>query len=138
MSKEIKPGLWRMKNDRCAVVEFKSASTNTHPWIGYDKETREMLIWSNKGEAWSTGENEENLVEPWCDKPIVNWPALPDWAEYVAMNDNNVWLWFAVKPIVGRFHWYDGGMHGVIPKEFQPSFTGDWKASLVKRPAKTA
>lgn len=137
----IKPGKWRSECGECVIVEFYS---QTGYWIGYRMKNGIIwsapLLWSVMGSCYpaETGNKEEkyNLIEPWTDKPVVNWAAMPAWAKWVAMDGNLKWSWYTDKPDRYDFLFARGkGLFGLIPTEHCPSFTGNWSDSLVERPA---
>lgn len=80
-------------------------------------------------------EHEHDLVAEWI-RPIVDWSAMPAWAKYVARDSNGRWYWYDVKPCDDYDMWLsvDEGISERIPSDFSPSFSGDWKDSLVERP----
>lgn len=70
---------------------------------------------------------------PQAEKPVVDWAAMPAWANWVAMDEDGEWGWFKDSP--RRCHSYWGGFYGHrIPNGYTPSFSGDWQDSLVERP----
>lgn len=63
----------------------------------------------------------------------IPWHEAPEWAEWAAMDDGCSWYWYETKPnIVGSGEWNNVG----DAQEFlyTPSFSGDWKDSLQRRP----
>ena len=65
--------------------------------------------------------------------PIVNWSAMPAWANWVAMDKNRNWWWYKTKlDILITFWGVELGHH--IPPSYAPTFTGNWQDSLVERP----
>lgn len=90
------------------------------------------------GKEWESGESEGDILGPWIDKPVVevDWAAMPAWAHFVAMDSDGEWLWFSGNhPTYLKEGWWPNGEHGRIPPSCVPTFTGDWKDSLVERPA---
>lgn len=133
---EIKPGKWKMRNGECAVVEFISAANSMYVAIGYIEASRSILTWTRDGKEWAHSDSPKDLIEPWTNKPVVNWAAMPAWAKWVAMDEDGHWWWFDKKPRELSTWWEeDGGYCGRIPVSHVPSFTGDWRDSLVERPA---
>ncbi len=71
--------------------------------------------------------------------PLVSWADMPRWAKFVSMDSNGDWFWWDTKPSVKNLSWQHDKMHEfssyqmMIPPEFQPSFSGSWKDSLVER-----
>lgn len=85
----------------------------------------------------------DDLVGPWVEPPpAVDWPALPAWARFAAMDPGGRWFWFAFAPTpVAGSGWqarpsasFDAWHHGEIPPEHAPAYAGDWRQSLVDRP----
>ena len=133
---EIKPGKWRMRNGQCAVVEYRSNAATPWPWTGYNFKTMEFSMWGDYGNSGDVGvwENDD-LIEPCIDKPVVDWSKMPAWANWVAMEADGTWFYYSDKPQHhGDRFWLASEYICRIPKEFQPSFTGNWRDSLVERP----
>ncbi len=82
-----------------------------------------------------------NVPQP----PVVDWSKMPAWANWVALNPNNTfekWSWFREPPKLMSGCWcrhnndeIDTTASGSIPATEAPTFSGDWKDSLVQRPA---
>lgn len=88
-------------------------------------------------------EHSFDLIGPWIDKPVVNWPAMPVWAKAAAMNRKKQWFYFYERPTLrldttdpsGKDgFWWTSNFYGEIPPEYAPTWEGDWKDSLVERP----
>ena len=58
--------------------------------------------------------------------------ALPEWANWVAMDCENEWKWFAREPKPDHGYWWSTFAGGYIPDAFAPDWTGDWRDSLVE------
>lgn len=60
-----------------------------------------------------------------------DWKDAPDWAEWLAMDEDGECFWYEKQPTLGEFSWYDGG-------EFEEtsSFCVDvsWQKTLERRP----
>jgi hypothetical protein len=76
-------------------------------------------------------------------QPKVNWSVLPAWARFVAMDNDGQWCWFPARPEQHEDEkWVfddpdDTSMddfYGYIPASHAPTFSGDWKDSLIERP----
>ncbi len=75
--------------------------------------------------------------------PLVDWSALPVWAKWACKDENGEWTVFSHKPVMEANEWLCYGSDhkcadadiGVIqlPTSHFPSFSGDWKLSLVAR-----
>ena len=69
--------------------------------------------------------------------PVVNWDAMPAWANAVAKCHDDRWAWFAVKPpscVMDEIV----GMWGHIPPEYAPKYAGTkpWYKLIIERPKK--
>jgi hypothetical protein len=59
------------------------------------------------------------------------WKDAPDWARYLARDEDNSWRWFARKPkLLGCEFWESTGR---VAAAYGPAFTY-WHESLEKRP----
>jgi hypothetical protein len=94
------------------------------------------LIAHTKDGTFNTGDRGlYDIISEWVETPVVNWAAMPSWAEWVAMDSDNAWYWFTEEPSLrGNGTWLGVG-GGFIPKQFNPAFTGIAKDSLTQRPA---
>jgi hypothetical protein len=93
-----------------------------------------------------------DVVGPWIDLPVVNWPAFPAWCEGVIWWPNNTesktrskWFYYVGnQPLrginsMGREDWLLPVSCEIyyIPDAYQPApWTGDWQDSLIERPKK--
>lgn len=126
-----------MRNGECAVVEFRTGAGTSYPWIGYIEGDKKIREWCDDG-RWKSGiDHPFDLIEPWTDKPVVNWSAMPAWAKWVAMDEFGNWFHYDKKPEKCSSSYIGTNAQGYIPEEFAPSFTGNWRDSLVERPAGT-
>lgn len=66
-------------------------------------------------------------------KPAVDWSAMPRWAKWVAMDESGKWYFFFETPSKKTTVWLAASC-GFIPPEYYPTFTGNWKDSLIERP----
>lgn len=96
-------------------------------------------IRSNGRYQGAEAESDIDLIAPWVDAPVVDWAAMPAWANWVAQNKESGWfgypndpkicedadMWLMSGSQVGCFH---------IPESHAPSFSGNWRDSLVQRP----
>lgn len=68
-------------------------------------------------------------------RPVVDWSVMPAWAKWVAVDKSGTWCWYTDEPSINDRHYVvDNGIYGTIPREHAPTYTGDWKNSLVGRP----
>lgn len=73
--------------------------------------------------------------------PVVNWDAMPAWANAVAMDESGVWSWYEKKPeqMGSRYHITPAGcISGQIPDEYAPKYAGTkpWHDLIIERPKK--
>lgn len=74
-----------------------------------------------------------DIIGEWRDTPIVNWPAMPAWCTYVAMDKDGTWYAYIDMPNIELNGWANSDHCYFIPKEYHPIFTGNWKDSLAER-----
>ena len=59
-----------------------------------------------------------------------DWKDAPEWANYLAMDEDGYWFWFSIKPRQTEFgYWEQAGR-----TEFAGTNDHPWKDSLEKRP----
>lgn len=92
--------------------------------------------WSPAGryiESWS--EHGRDIIGPWVDRPDCSklWSILPPWIKWVAQDESGMWFGHSEEPQCHARVWMRG-FASVIPAEYAPAFTGDWKDSLCERP----
>jgi len=81
-----------------------------------------------------------DIIGPWIDKPNCDklWPLLPPWIKYLAMDANNEWYSYSLKPYQWQGgNWFHNSLECsvcYVPKDYAPIYSGDWKDSLVERP----
>ena len=78
-----------------------------------------------------------DIIGPWIDKPNCDklWPLLPPWIKYLAQDYDGNWYASFDKPELKERYWTAcSGKFIVIPKDYAPIYSGDWKDSLVERP----
>lgn len=93
------------------------------------------------GSFYHDGPSNKDLVSEIKPSPVVNWDAMPAWANWVAMEPNRPeWYWYDLQPEINPYgpiwdrSFTSGRSFGQIPAAFAPTFTGDWKESLTQRP----
>ena len=84
----------------------------------------------------NVAQGQYDLISEWVDKPVVDWGKLAAWHRWVARDERGGWFSFCQKPILGMAHWMiaSGCDYCPIPSQYSPTFSGDWKDSLVERP----
>ncbi len=150
---EIKPGYWRTRDGRKARVLCTDAPTGTsYAVVGYVEDMgfhrvaipAKWSLWDGHAYKYSDGivQGPDDLVAPWVDAPVVDWDALPKWANWVAKEPDGAWWWYDNRPHISTTHWVAvtcapkslEESSGPIPDSHAPTFDGDWKDSLVERP----
>jgi hypothetical protein len=58
------------------------------------------------------------------------WPVVPDWAEWIATDEDGTVKYFSGEPVVVHKHWAFGMLFGKVGH----SPTPDWRDSLERRP----
>lgn len=61
-----------------------------------------------------------------------SWEDAPEWAKYLAMDEDGEWFWYETKPIIGTYMWNDrpGRYREANPINQEV----DWKTTLEARP----
>jgi hypothetical protein len=73
----------------------------------------------------------DNTMIELCDDPVVyalSWDDAPKWANWLAMEANGKWYWYADKPMLGDNIWISLGRF--LPAD--PS--NGWQKTLQQRP----
>lgn len=68
-------------------------------------------------------------------EPQLEWN--PKWGEifnYAAMDKLGAWYAYTIPPQETSRSWSSGSAFIHIPKHLHPTFTGDWRQSLIERP----
>jgi hypothetical protein len=70
--------------------------------------------------------------------PVVNWDAMPAWANWVAMEKDGQWCWHEKEPQLSDDIWASGPIEGFIPSEYAPKYAGTqpWHNLIIERPKK--
>ena len=92
------------------------------------------MVWHHeKSPNWDWGQFDYR-VNP---NPVVNWDAMPVWANAVAMRINGDWAWFVNKP-TGCVMDGTSGLWGFIPSEYALKYAGTkpWHELIIERPKK--
>ncbi len=58
-----------------------------------------------------------------------DWKDAPEWANYLAMDENGAWWWYEMEPVFLENIWVRGG-------EDQDAKCHDWQDSLEEKPKK--
>jgi len=139
----IKPGAFVKLRDgskaRIYATDGGSSPYNVHGaiWIDDHWDQRE---WAGYQYTMEPNHNRD-IIGQWIDKPNCDklWPLLPPWIKWLAMRDTGEWRGYTDKPVMKSAYW-DGSVpdswkwYITIPKDYAPSYSGDWKDSLVERP----
>lgn len=98
--------------------------------------------WALNGMYYKCGElTRHDILGPWIERPDASklWPLLPPWIKYLAMDKDGVWYGHDKKPGLGGCAWLiceprHRQIYVCIPPDYNPTFDGDWKDSLIERP----
>lgn len=60
----------------------------------------------------------------------IDWSQAPEWAEYVAMDEDGEWYWFEKKPVLGSSIW----RNTLGRSSFYEVIDASWRDSLQQRP----
>jgi len=92
-------------------------------------------IWDSKGRGYAKVmlQSAIDIISEWRDAPIVNWSAMPAWCNYVAMDEDGAWYAYIEEPDTDSHSWSNKSHCYFIPKQYAPTFTGEWKDSLAER-----
>lgn len=96
-----------------------------------------IIATTRHGRAWTdTTDHTEDIIGPWIDKPDIPWHLLPKCAVACAIDQGGTWHWFSAKPSPEGAWWtfHPETKSGLLYPEHCPTWTGDWKDSLVERP----
>ena len=78
--------------------------------------------------AWAwRGVYGQKRDDRWDMKP--DWKNAPEWANYLAMDENNGWWWYADKPIIEKHRWIN-----YETKHCERAAIKDWQETLERRP----
>ncbi len=130
----ITVGWWRTRDGRKARVLCTDAEDD-FPCIGYvlhlGNEMARATQWSKDGRTLEDIQTPEDLIEPWIDRPVIDWSKMPAWAEKVWWSPAwKMWVWTYA---------HNNVTQSPIPKAFSPPpWTGKPEDSLVERPKEVA
>jgi len=86
------------------------------------------------GENWAGCSNKpKDIISEWVEKVIVDWSAMPAWAEFAAMNADGTWYWYTNEPKFENGFWNANFKKGNIPVKYAPEFKGKAEYSLTKK-----
>lgn len=72
MSIQLKPGLWKTRDGRKAVVEYRTACPGAqYPWIGYIG--KRVMSWSDGGMEFLHEKGGADLISPWTKPKLRQW-----------------------------------------------------------------
>ena len=135
----ITPGAFVRLLDGSKALIYATTGGDGFPIHGaiYTRSGWEVDAWTESGAYYSDEpEYDKNIVGPWVDKPDCSklWSMLPPWIHWLVVDLDGAWYCFTDKPRVLANFWHNTGPKILIPPEYAPSFTGDWKDSLCERP----
>ena len=127
---------YEMRNGEKIRIVCTDRECNAYPVVGLFR--GRILIFKANGENLSDRlESKYDIIREWKEKPVVDWDALPAWANWAAWDCLFGWRYFENKPrkIGGAWHLRPNCNYANrIPDEYAPKFDGDWKDSLQERP----
>jgi len=135
----IKPGTFVKLRDGSKGEIYSINNALPYPIHGRTLSNMRAATWTNNLYIWASAEeSQQDIIGPWIDKPDCSalWPLLPPWIKYLAMDANNEWYSYSLKPYQGGNWFHDSLECSVcyVPKDYAPIYSGDWKDSLVERP----
>lgn len=81
------------------------------------------------------GDGDDDLIAEWVDRPVVDWSKMAAWHRWVAMDARGKWFAYDERPKLNVAYWWGAGsVVCEIPPQHYPTFSGNWKDSLVERP----
>ena len=134
---KIEQGKYYKTRDKRKARIYAMDGDGDYPICGaiLDDNGWQPAIWDSKGRGYAKVmlQSAIDIVSEWSDTPIVNWPAMPAWCNYVAMDEDGQWYAYIVEPIRDSEGWLPNNDYCFIPKKYHPTFTGYWKDSLTER-----
>jgi hypothetical protein len=137
MTTQITIGNWQTRDGRKARVVCVDAEAG-EPIIALLKPSPDrpeaVYTFFPGGQYFDVGENNNDLIAPWVDKPVFDPSTFPKW-KWAAMDKDGTWNAFPIHPEKTNRQWICRDKEGFcrIPDPKEP-FTGDWKQSLTELP----
>jgi hypothetical protein len=141
---KIEPGKFYITRDgRKARIYATDSGHERYPIHGACLEEESFWSqesWKAAGDARDGIQHHSDLISPWVEKPVVDWTAMPDGAIAVAKGKDGTWRAYNRKPeYSAEYGWLHAGTNigngcWHLYPQHTPTFTGDWKDSLVSRP----
>lgn len=92
-------------------------------------------VFQRDGNYHYQDESPFDLISEWVDRPVVDWSKLAAWHRWVAMDEDGSWYAYSERPELACATWrVENTEYQRIPENYSPTFSGDWKDSLVERP----
>lgn len=86
------------------------------------------------GRLYKDSESPADLIAEWSDAPEFDWSKLPMAANWAALNSEGKGFAYTHKPLpMNCYACYEGRCWELYP-EHTPTWSGDWRDSLVTRP----
>lgn len=127
---------WRLLGDDEQVLESDDLHAIGYAWVKHNHTGRSVAAVREVVKNSGFSDVAESIFFRRRIRPVVDWSAMPKWAQWVAMDEDGDWFWFVGKPRPGFHHWMPentSSLQQVIPPAYSPTFTGSWKDSLVSR-----
>lgn len=102
-----------------------------------DKTKWDWCQWKEAGDANLYGCTKPyDLISEWVDRPVVDWSKMAAWHRWVAMDSDKRWYAYPEEPALGSISWNSGlsNVQNLIHPNYSPTFSGNWRDSLVERP----
>lgn len=132
---KITIGEWKTRDGRKAIVAAENPNAvEFQRFVGWIE--RGSCSWSVDG-YWRTDvvEGNADLVAPWTDPVPWDWSTTPPWVNWICKNSSGQWWATDVEAVMTQgTHWPKGTHSYIIPREYEPKWSGDWKLSKTMRP----
>jgi hypothetical protein len=144
-NKDIGTKLYNKKDnsEHIFMSRHKDNNDNTYRVLTIINDIESVCYWyiDDPSNVIDGIDNNFTLEKP-KEKPIVDWSVIPEWFNWIAMDEDGRWFAYHIIPEiavmykVGEGYWknFDGFWFTESPPEYAPKFNGDWKDSLVERP----
>lgn len=137
---KITLGEWKTRDGRKAIVAAENPNAlKSQRFAGWIE--GRVHAWCIDG-AWSFEEGTKSnidLISPWTEPVPWDWSTTPPWINWICKNSEGQWWATDVEAVVTQgTHWPKGTHHYIIPREYEPKWTGDWKLSKTQRPKEVA
>lgn len=136
---KITLGEWKTRNGRKAIVAAENPNKlNLCRFVGWIAGNN--FGWDIEGSSVSFDTpSPYDLVAPWTEPVPWDWSTTPPWINWICKNSEGQWWATDVEAVMTQgTHWPKGTHHYIIPREYEPKWSGDWKLSKTQRPKEVA